>query len=49
MTRSPFDDRILAAVPGKGLVALLFLRWLVTEPKRTETANTHDRVWQEVA
>ncbi len=42
MTLSPFDDMILAVVAVKVLVALLFLRWLATEPKRTEATDTQE-------
>ncbi len=40
----PVDYMILAVVVGKVLVALLFLRWLVTSPKRTGATDTHKRL-----
>jgi hypothetical protein len=36
---SPFDATILAVVAVKALVALLFLRWLTTEPTQTEATS----------
>ncbi len=47
MTLSPFDFIMLAVVAFKGTVALLFLRWLDTSPKKTEATDTDERLRQE--
>jgi len=47
MTLSPFDFIMLAVVAFKGTVALLFLRWLDTSPKKTEATGTDERLRQE--